>query len=124
MPGHGSSALNASATTSTSQRSICRWSAADDCPDQDLRQLPTISSDEAADLICEAIRAKPKQINTRLGTFGEVSYGLFPKAVDQILSTAYKVFPDSAAARGETDPEERASTEQVALAHLMRGVHW
>ncbi|HEX8975169.1 MAG TPA: SDR family oxidoreductase [Solirubrobacteraceae bacterium] len=86
--------------------------------------FPTISPDEAADLICEAIRARPKQINTRLGTFGEVAYALFPKAVDQILSTAYKVFPDSAAARGEQDPDERASTEQVALAHLMRGVHW
>ena len=86
--------------------------------------FPTISPDEAADLICEAIRAKPKQINTRLGTFGEVSYALAPKAVDQILSMAYKVFPDSAAAKGQKDPEERASTEQVALAHLMRGVHW
>jgi NAD(P)-dependent dehydrogenase (short-subunit alcohol dehydrogenase family) len=86
--------------------------------------FPTISPDEAADLICEAIRAKPKQINTRLGTFGEVAYALFPKAVDQILSTAYKVFPDSAAAKGEKDPQEHASTEQVALAHLMRGVHW
>jgi NAD(P)-dependent dehydrogenase (short-subunit alcohol dehydrogenase family) len=86
--------------------------------------FPTISPDEAADLICEAIRAKPKHIGTRLGTFGEVSYALFPKAVDQILSTAYKVFPDSAAAKGEKDPNEHASTEQVALAHLMRGVHW
>ena len=86
--------------------------------------FPTISPDEAADLICEAIRAKPKQINTRLGTFGEVAYALMPKAVDQILSTAYKVFPDSAAAKGQKDPDERASTEQVALAHLMRGVHW
>jgi NAD(P)-dependent dehydrogenase (short-subunit alcohol dehydrogenase family) len=86
--------------------------------------FPTISPDEAADLISEAIRAKPKHIGTRLGTFGEVSYTLFPKAVDQILSTAYKVFPDSAASKGEKDPNEHASTEQVALAHLMRGVHW
>ena len=86
--------------------------------------FPTISPEEAADLICEAIRAKPKQINTRLGTFGEVSYALFPKAVDQILSAAYKVFPDSAASKGRKDPEEHASTEQVALAHLMKGVHW
>jgi NAD(P)-dependent dehydrogenase (short-subunit alcohol dehydrogenase family) len=86
--------------------------------------FPTISPEEAADLVCEAIRAKPKQINTRLGTFGEVAYTLFPKGVDQILSTAYKVFPDSAASKGQKDPEEHASTEQVALAHLMRGVHW
>jgi nucleoside-diphosphate-sugar epimerase len=46
------------------------------------------------------------------------------------LGMAYKVFPDSAAARkgavkdGEKAPEEKASTEAVALAHLMRGVHW
>jgi NAD(P)-dependent dehydrogenase (short-subunit alcohol dehydrogenase family) len=86
--------------------------------------FPTISPEEAADLICEAIRAKPKQINTRLGTFGEVAYTLFPKAVDQILSMAYKVFPDSAASKGHKDPDEHASNEQVALAHLMRGVHW
>jgi NAD(P)-dependent dehydrogenase (short-subunit alcohol dehydrogenase family) len=86
--------------------------------------FPTISPDEAADLICEAIRSRPKSINTRLGTFGEVAYALAPKAVDQILHMAYKVFPDSAAARGEKDPEEKASMEQVAMANLMKGVHW
>ena len=86
--------------------------------------FPTISPDEAADLICEAIRSKPKSINTRLGTFGEVAYALAPKAVDQILHMAFKVFPDSAAARGEKDPDEKASMEQVAMANLMKGVHW
>ena len=87
-------------------------------------QFPTITPDDAADLICEAIRSRPKQINTRLGTFGEVAYTLAPKAVDQILHMAYKVFPDSAAARGEQDPNEKASMEQLAMANLMRGVHW
>jgi NAD(P)-dependent dehydrogenase (short-subunit alcohol dehydrogenase family) len=87
-------------------------------------QFPTITPEEAADLICEAIRSKPKQINTRLGTFGEVAYALAPKAVDQILHMAYKVFPDSAAARGDKDPNEKASMEQLAMANLMKGVHW
>jgi NAD(P)-dependent dehydrogenase (short-subunit alcohol dehydrogenase family) len=87
--------------------------------------FPTISPDDAADLVCEAIRAKPKQINTRLGTFGEVAYALAPKAVDQILHLAYKVFPESAAAGGKTaDAQERASGEATALAYLMKGVHW
>jgi NAD(P)-dependent dehydrogenase (short-subunit alcohol dehydrogenase family) len=86
--------------------------------------FPTISPDEAADLICEAIRSKPKQINTRLGTFGEVFYALAPKAVDQILHMAYNVFPESAAASGKKDDNERASGEAVALSHLMKGVHW
>jgi NAD(P)-dependent dehydrogenase (short-subunit alcohol dehydrogenase family) len=87
-------------------------------------QFPTITPDEAGDLVCEALRSRPKQINTRLGTFGEVAYALAPKAVDQILHMAYKVFPDSAAARGEKDPNEKASMEQVAMANLMKGVHW
>jgi NAD(P)-dependent dehydrogenase (short-subunit alcohol dehydrogenase family) len=86
--------------------------------------FPTISAEEAADLICEAIRTQPKHVGTRLGTVGEVAYALFPKAVDQVLSTAYKVFPESAAAKGTPDPDEHASAEQVAVANLMRGVHW
>ena len=88
--------------------------------------FPTISPDEAADLICEAIRARPKQINTRLGTFGEVLYALAPKAVDQILHMAYKVFPESTKKKEgeESGPEERASGEAMALAYLMKGVHW
>jgi short-subunit dehydrogenase len=86
--------------------------------------FPTITPDEAADLICEAIRSRPKTINTRLGTFGEVLYAIAPKAVDQVLHMAYKVFPESAAAKGQKDPSERASGEATALAYLMRGVHW
>jgi thioester reductase-like protein len=86
--------------------------------------FPTITPDDAADLICEAIRRKPKTINTRLGTFGEVAYTLAPKAVDQILHMAYKVFPDSAAAAGKKDEQEQASMEQIAMANLMKGVHW
>jgi thioester reductase-like protein len=86
--------------------------------------FPTITPDEAADMITEALRSRPKHIGTRLGTFGEVSYALAPKAVDQILHMAYKVFPDSAAAKGEKDPSEKASVEQVAMANLMKGVHW
>lgn len=86
--------------------------------------FPTITPDEAGDLVCEALRAKPKQINTRLGTFGEVAYALAPKAVDQVLHMAYKVFPDSAAAKGQKDENEKASMEQVAMANLMKGVHW
>ena len=88
--------------------------------------FPTITPEEAADLICEAMRARPKQINTRLGTFGEVAYALAPKAVDQVLHMAYKLFPDSAASKGETDPAaaEKASVEQIAMANIMKGVHW
>ena len=68
--------------------------------------------------------AQLKHIATRLGTFGEVSYALAPKAVDQILHMAYKVFPESAAAKGQPDTQQKANMEQIAMANLMKGVHW
>jgi hypothetical protein len=86
--------------------------------------FPAITPDEAADLVGDAIRKHPKHIGTRLGTAGEVLYALAPKAVDQLLHLAYRVFPDSAAARGETDASERASAEQLAMARALPGVHW
>jgi NAD(P)-dependent dehydrogenase (short-subunit alcohol dehydrogenase family) len=87
--------------------------------------FPTISPEDAAEMICEALRTRRKHIGTRLGTVGEVAYALSPKAVDRILHLAYRVFPDSAAARGQREQvEERASFEQIAMANLMRGVHW
>ncbi|HEY2282955.1 MAG TPA: SDR family oxidoreductase [Solirubrobacteraceae bacterium] len=86
--------------------------------------FPAITPDEAADMICEALRSRPKHMGTRLGTFGEVAYALSPKAVDRLLHLAYRVFPDSAASKGQRDVEERASFEQIAMATLTRGVHW
>ena len=46
---------------------------------------------------------KPKKVATRLGTFGEVLYALAPKSVDVILNTAYKLFPESSAAKGREE---------------------
>jgi NAD(P)-dependent dehydrogenase (short-subunit alcohol dehydrogenase family) len=86
--------------------------------------FPTITPEEAADMICEALRTRPKHMGTTLGTTGEVLYALAPGAVDRILHLAYRVFPDSAASRGEVETGERASLEQLAMANLMRGVHW
>ena len=88
--------------------------------------FPAISPDEAADMICEAMRSRPKEMGTRIGKFGEVAYSLNPSAVDRLLHLAYRVFPDSAAARGakEEEAEEHVSFEQIAMATLTRGVHW
>jgi thioester reductase-like protein/short-subunit dehydrogenase len=88
--------------------------------------FPTISPEEAGGLICDALRAKPKEINTRLGTFGQVMKAVAPKAVDQILHMAYRVFPESMASKGGSDADSHSepSNEALMLAHLMKGVHW
>ncbi|MGH2983141.1 MAG: SDR family NAD(P)-dependent oxidoreductase, partial [Solirubrobacterales bacterium] len=93
--------------------------------------FPTISPDEAAEMITNAMITKPKKVATRLGNFGELLYNVAPKASDAILNTAYKLFPESKAAKGKEKKEdgkpskdEELSSEGVAFAYLMRGVHW
>jgi len=93
--------------------------------------FPTITPEEAAEMITNAMISKPKKVATRLGTFGELLYNVAPKASDAILNTAYKLFPESSAAKGKgkedgkpAEKEQELSTEGVAFAYLMRGVHW
>lgn len=88
--------------------------------------FPAITPEEAAEMIAKAMVDRPKKVATRLGNFGELLYAVAPKASDTILNTAYKLFPDSQAAKGkESEGREKApSTEAVAFAHLMKGVHW
>jgi NAD(P)-dependent dehydrogenase (short-subunit alcohol dehydrogenase family) len=88
--------------------------------------FPAITPEEAAELIARAMVKRPKKVATKLGNFGELLYAVAPKASDSILNTAYKLFPDSQAAKGKTEEarEKAPSTEAVAFAHLMKGVHW
>jgi thioester reductase-like protein len=92
--------------------------------------FPTITPEEAAEMITDAMIRKPKKVATRLGNFGELLYNVAPKASDAILNTAFKLFPDSSAAKGkdkdgkDKGKDEELSSEGVAFAYLMRGVHW
>ncbi len=88
--------------------------------------FPAITPEEAAEMIAKAMVNRPKKVATRLGNFGELLYAVAPKASDNILNTAYKLFPDSQAAKGkgEEAADKAPSTEAVAFAHLMKGVHW
>ena len=94
--------------------------------------VPTLTPDEAADLLVKAIIEKPSRVATRLGIFAALINALAPKAYEVIMSTAFELFPDSAAAKGDRQAlkggraaeEPQPSSEQIAFAALMRGVHW
>ena len=102
------------------------------------KAFPTLTPDEAAEMLCDAMVDRPKRMASRLGTFGEVLYALSPKSVDIVLNTAYNLFPDSKAAKGAKTDGQKAlpagekrseggtemSTEAVAMAYLLRGVHF
>lgn len=89
--------------------------------------VPTLTPDEAADLVVKGIIERPSRIATRLGIFAALVNALAPKAYEVVMNTAFELFPDSAAARGDKAAlkgEAAPSSEQIAFAALMRGVHW
>ncbi len=86
--------------------------------------VPTLTPDEAADMVAEAIIHRPKRIATRLGIFAQVTHAVAPKLGEIVMNTGYRMFPDSPAAGGRRDERQKITTEQVAFAALMRGIHW
>jgi NAD(P)-dependent dehydrogenase (short-subunit alcohol dehydrogenase family) len=93
-------------------------------PTRIYENVPTISPDEAAAMVKQAVIYKPQRIATRLGIFAQVLHAVAPKVSEIIMNSAFRMFPDSAAARGASDQQAAATQEQLAFASLMRGIHW
>jgi NAD(P)-dependent dehydrogenase (short-subunit alcohol dehydrogenase family) len=87
--------------------------------------VPTLSPDEAADMVANALIYRPKRIATRLGTFAQVLHAVAPKMGEIVMNTGYRMFPDSPAAAGSKSGQRpKVSSEQVAFASIMRGIYW
>jgi NAD(P)-dependent dehydrogenase (short-subunit alcohol dehydrogenase family) len=95
-------------------------------PTKMYENVPTLSPEEAADLVVEAIVYKPVRIATRLGVFGAISHAAAPRLTQILLNTAFNMFPDSAAAQGKKEGAAPAqlTPEQMAFAQLTQGIHW
>ena len=78
--------------------------------------------------IAEAIIKRPVRIATRTGIFAQLLYAVAPRLYEVIMNTAFRMFPDSAAAKGMKGraelEQQQPTSEQVAFASIMRGVHW
>ncbi|SMD15260.1 SDR family oxidoreductase [Kibdelosporangium aridum] len=91
--------------------------------------FPAKSPDQAADMVMEALRDRPKHIGTPTGYMIQTAYTLAPGLVDAIAYQGYRVFPDSTAAGGEGrvkfgKGERKLSAAAAALVRLTRGFHW
>jgi NAD(P)-dependent dehydrogenase (short-subunit alcohol dehydrogenase family) len=93
-------------------------------PTKIYESVPTITPEEAAAMVKQAVIYKPQRIATRLGIFAQVLHAVAPKVSEIVMNSAFRMFPDTAAARGAKDHQAVASQEQVAFASLMRGIHW
>jgi NAD(P)-dependent dehydrogenase (short-subunit alcohol dehydrogenase family) len=94
-------------------------------PTKIYQNVPTLSPEEAADLIVQAIVYKPVRIATRLGVFGQVLHTLAPRVAQIVMNTTFRMFPDSDAAKAPREGEKpKATADQIAFANLMRGIHF
>jgi short-subunit dehydrogenase len=82
-------------------------------------RLPTLNPEQAAGMICEAIRKRPKKIATTLGNLGQLTYAIAPGAQDMVVNRAYQLFPEDG-----KPVDRRTEAEQRAFAQATRGVHW
>ena len=85
--------------------------------------VPTLSPEEAADMIIRAIVYKPVNIATRLGTSMQVLHALAPRIAQIVMNTSFRMFGDSEAAKGKKNEVVGPSADQLALSNLMRGIH-
>ena len=95
-------------------------------PTKMYENVPTLSPEEAADLVVQAIVYKPVRIATRLGIFGAVCHAAAPRLTQILLNTAFNMFPDSAAAAGKKEgaAPQALTPEQMAFAQITQGIHW
>ena len=90
--------------------------------------MPLLSTDEASDLIVQACVDKPVRVATRLGISVELLHAVAPRITQILMNTTFRMFPDSAAAKGEKGEKGSGkatlSPEAIAMAQMMRGIHF
>jgi NAD(P)-dependent dehydrogenase (short-subunit alcohol dehydrogenase family) len=89
-------------------------------------QVPTLTPEEAAALICDAVVHKQVRVATRLGITGQVLHALVPRVAQIIMNTTFRMFPDSSAAKEKKAGmlPEMPSADQVAFQQFMRGIYF
>jgi queuine/archaeosine tRNA-ribosyltransferase len=91
------------------------------------KNFPTISPEEAAEMVVQAMITRPHEVSTRLGKFGELTHSIAPGLHNLIMSAAYHMLPDSGGRskdkNGEAKEEAPVTAEAYALGMLMRGIH-
>ncbi len=87
--------------------------------------MPLLMPEEAADMIIRACVEKPVEIATRLGTSVGLLHVAAPRVAQIMMNTTFRMFPDSAAAKGDKgDKKPSLSPEAIAMASMMQGIHF
>ncbi|ATO19393.1 fatty acyl-CoA reductase [Acinetobacter sp. LoGeW2-3] len=90
-------------------------------PTKIYKYVPTLSPEEASDLIAHAIVKRPKKVATGLGRLASITYAIAPDINNKLMSIGYNLFPSSSASVGEP---QKLNWVQKAYARIFPGEHW
>ncbi|ENU61756.1 SDR family NAD(P)-dependent oxidoreductase [Acinetobacter lwoffii] len=90
-------------------------------PTKIYKYVPTLSPEQAADLIAYAIVKRPKKVATGLGRLASITYSIAPDINNVLMSIGYNLFPSSTASVGQP---QKLNLVQKAYARLFPGEHW
>ena len=90
-------------------------------PTKIYKYVPTLSPDQAVDLVAHAILKRPKKVATGLGRLASITYSIAPDINNKLMSIGYNLFPSSSASVGE---QQKLNWVQKAYARLFPGEHW
>lgn len=85
---------------------------------------PTLSPEQAADMVVDAVINRPSRITTSMGRMFQIWHLLAPKLAATAMNIPFRMFDESNAAQGKKAEKVEVSSEQVAMAALMKGVHY
>lgn len=85
---------------------------------------PTLTPEEAADMVVEAVIHKPSRVTTGMGKAFQVLNLVAPKLAATTMNMPFRMFDEKKAIEAMDDSVKEPSNEQVALAALMKGVHY
>lgn len=90
-------------------------------PTKIYKYVPTLSPEQAADLIAYAVVKRPKKVATNLGRLASITYSIAPDINNKLMSIGFNLFPSSDASVGK---KAKLNLVQKAYARLFPGEHW
>ncbi|WP_454561402.1 SDR family NAD(P)-dependent oxidoreductase [Mycobacterium haemophilum] len=92
-------------------------------------KFPTLTPEQAANVIADAILHRPRRVSSPFGQFAAVADAVNPAVMDRVRNRAFGMFTDSAAAKGGESAASTAKFEELdkrseTFVQATRGIHW
>lgn len=89
-------------------------------------KFPTLTPDQAAGVLADAIVHRPRRVSSPFGQFAAVADAVSPLVMDLVRNRAFSMFDDSAAAQGSENAEDTSKFDKRSetFVRATRGIHW